>query len=960
MFKKSLTGLIDKMFPSRIPKNQISRSKTKFTVFSIIAAIALPIAILCGTELVLRLLHFGYDTRFFQLTKSQDKVYCVDNPSFGRRFFPPALVRTSEKLRFPLYKGDNEKRIFILGASAAQGDPATAFAFSRNLDVMLQGRYGQSHCRVINTAVTAINSHIVVPIAQECSRLSPDVFIVYLGNNEVIGPFGPGTVFSRFSNLWFVHLRIFLSSTRLWQLASTVSQSIIKSNRIPAGWGGMKMFLQHKIRFDDPKMTQVYLNFQDNLREICKTARRSGARVVLCTVASNLKNCGPFYSMHRPDLSPDALKQWERYYQHAVDLQNQGHYQPALDLLAKAASLDSTSANMHFRMAQCLDALGQFDKARQHYIDARDYDGLRFRTDSRLNQIIREVAREFNNCAVLLDTEDRLGASSDHGICGKELFLEHVHYNFHGNYLLAASILPLLDSMMAMPDTVPYPNIVDLSLSKFASTHNLLSKYIEGKENDNIPNYSAALLPSTYSERGKGLRLSFVKSKSTVTAAHPSSETDCRERLAFTPWEELVTDRAVYDRLTKPPFTNQIDNLLSVRELEQAIQQLSAVVANSGQDIVASYLRASSLDPQDWRINDLFGRYLLLNDSNSVKVEQVYRKVSDIIPNNQFALYSLAIAMERQRRNSEAIEYYHKAIQIDPLFFDAYVNLADDLITESRIDEAERYLKKVLLVNPEHAYAQERYSQVLLMNGNGSSYKPNFDKNIISREALASAYNRTGLRLVKLNDLHNAIGQFECAATVYPEHFLAQSNLARALVKTGKINEGIEHFKKAICIDSTHPEVRVDLGDALTAQGLPNDAEKEYRAALSVNPKMVSALYGLGLTLTKQDSFAQAIDLFARAIEGRPSFMAAHENLIAACAHVNQQGQAISILTRLSTQYPQSAEIHYSLGKLLFEQGNTAEAQKQLKIMTQLHPDLHKQSASVEHPGKNLVPPQTR
>lgn len=625
--------------------------KTKVWVFYIIAVIALPCAVFIGAEIVLRLFHVGYDPRYFDRVKKGGSVFCVDNPAFARRFFPPTLVRPMDKLRFPLRKGTNERRIFVLGSSAAEGEPASAFAFSRDLDCMLRGRYGTTGCKVINTAITAINSHVVVPIARECSRLSPDIFIVYMGNNEVVGPFGPGTVFSPFSRLWLVRLRVFLSSTRLGQLASVVSQSIAKNNGIPAGWGGMKMFLQHKIRFDDPRMAGVYRNYRENLREICRAARRSGARVVLCTVASNMSDCGPFVSVNRADLSPESLRQWEGYYGQALDSQRQGRFEGALNRLAKAAVLDSTNADVHFRMAQCLMALGQFEEARQHFAAARDYDALRFRTDFRINQIIWEVAREFAGCAVVLDIEDRMAAASGHGICGEGVFLEHVHYNFHGNYLLAADMLTLLDSLFALP----------------------------------------------------------------VVDSRTVSEDECRERLAFTPWEELSIDREVYNRLTKPPFTGQEDNLRRARAFKQEIHRLTAFVADSGQSIIAGYQRAASLEPDDWQIDNLLGNYLLQKEGNAALAEQEFRKVLDTLPNNQYVCYNLAIALERQNRTAEAVDYYREAIRINPLFVDAYVNMADDLVLTSHLGEAEKCLKRVLRINPALTSAKERYEHVRLM-----------------------------------------------------------------------------------------------------------------------------------------------------------------------------------------------------------------------------------------------------
>lgn len=52
---------------------------------------------------------------------------------------------------------------------------------------MLRDQYPGVDFDVINAAITAINSHVVLPIARGCSRLESDLFVIYLGNNEVFG-----------------------------------------------------------------------------------------------------------------------------------------------------------------------------------------------------------------------------------------------------------------------------------------------------------------------------------------------------------------------------------------------------------------------------------------------------------------------------------------------------------------------------------------------------------------------------------------------------------------------------------------------------------------------------------------------------------------------------------------------------------------------------------------------------
>ena len=70
----------------------------------------------------------------------------------------------------------------------AVASQVTAFVEGR-LEVMLRDRFPGKKIEVINTATTAINSHVIKHIAREIARCSPDACIVYTGNNEVIGPY---------------------------------------------------------------------------------------------------------------------------------------------------------------------------------------------------------------------------------------------------------------------------------------------------------------------------------------------------------------------------------------------------------------------------------------------------------------------------------------------------------------------------------------------------------------------------------------------------------------------------------------------------------------------------------------------------------------------------------------------------------------------------------------------------
>ena len=112
-------------------------------------AVMVPLLLLGGLEVGLRLCGFGYPTGFFLPAQIDGRRFYVTNEKFGYRFFPPSLARTPLIMRLADPKPANSYRIFLLGESAAQGDPDPSFGAGRYLEVLLRERYpgtGLSGC----------------------------------------------------------------------------------------------------------------------------------------------------------------------------------------------------------------------------------------------------------------------------------------------------------------------------------------------------------------------------------------------------------------------------------------------------------------------------------------------------------------------------------------------------------------------------------------------------------------------------------------------------------------------------------------------------------------------------------------------------------------------------------------------------------------------------------------------
>ena len=342
----------------------------------ICGCICIPFVLLVVLELILRVTGYGYSTSFF--VPAGDGRTLAVNHRYGWQFFP----RETATAPFPCFmsarKPEKTIRIFVLGESAALGTPDPAFGFSRILDVMLKRQYPERRFEIVNAAMWGINSHVILPIARECAGHDPDLFIIYMGNNEVVGLHAPEAgIFNLTPYLKVLRLAQRFKATKIGQLSEAIRR---KAGGSEGECQDMEFFRKRRLASDDPLRRAVRDNFEDNLADILKATGRSGAKTILCTVAVNLKDCPPLASLHRRDLSPADEAAWNRLYENGISAEAAGLYDKASVLFLEAAKLDDRFADLQYRLARCFFAGGQFEKAAVHYKLACDSDALQFRS----------------------------------------------------------------------------------------------------------------------------------------------------------------------------------------------------------------------------------------------------------------------------------------------------------------------------------------------------------------------------------------------------------------------------------------------------------------------------------------------------------------------------------------------------------------------------------------------------
>jgi len=401
--------------------------------------------LLGGAECALRAVGYGRTTKPFIMRRIDGEAYASVNMAFFEQFMPMWPDRIGNEpydVVIPVRKRPNTLRVAVLGASAAYGYLSPEFGFWRHLEVVLRAKCPEVNAEVYCLGWNGMNSHVMRLMARAARGLGFDLFVVYMGNNEVKGTLSVMyDMRHRLPTRRLVDVYAFVSDLRLFQAACRTLGAAFGRERDLMEWHAATK----AIGVDDPRLERVYGNYRANIEALCDTALEAHAAVALCTVATNLRTWRPGGSENRPGMDASAREQWNTLYAAGRAAEESGDYVRASECYGKALAIDDGHADLNFRAATCLLALGAYEDARPRFVRALEMDSTLVRANSHINGVLREVAAEREGQPVyLVDTAKRIEELSPHGIPGDEFFTDHVHFTFDGNWRLAGAVFEAL------------------------------------------------------------------------------------------------------------------------------------------------------------------------------------------------------------------------------------------------------------------------------------------------------------------------------------------------------------------------------------------------------------------------------------------------------------------------------------------------------------------------------------
>ena len=383
-----------------------SRKKTVFYI----AALFIPVLFFVLLEVSLRLFDYRGDTRLFIYPEEYfEGEYGFVNRNFNARyFFNTQNLPGFSNDAFLTDKPDTSFRVFAMGGSSTAGYPYGFNAtFSRVTSDALKDILPGRLVEVINLGASAVNSYTLYDQIPEILEQQPDAIFIYTGHNEFYGALGVGSSeqFGAFPG--FVRTYLKLQRLKTFMLLrdgiASVSQWIATSvlgEPHPARDGTLmqRMVQDQTITLDSRVFEYGKNQFESNLDKILQRFREQDIPVFISSIASNLRDQQPFVSIETPQ------------------------YPPARQVFREA--------RRHYQQ-------GNYDRAYELFVFAKDLDALKFRAPEIFNEIIRKKADKHG--AVYVPVYEDMREQSENRIIGFDLMLEHLHPNWTGYFHIGKS-----------------------------------------------------------------------------------------------------------------------------------------------------------------------------------------------------------------------------------------------------------------------------------------------------------------------------------------------------------------------------------------------------------------------------------------------------------------------------------------------------------------------------------------
>lgn len=347
-------------------------------------------------------------------------------------------------------------------------------------------------------------------------------------------------------------------------------------------------------------------------------------------------------------------------------------------------------------------------------------------------------------------------------------------------------------------------------------------------------------------------------------------------------------------------------------------------------------------------------------------------------------LYYLASLQAKQKKHTEAVQAFQRALRLDPSYLPARLKLAESLLDSGQVEDSKGLYSQITWELPGTAEAYFGLGRIAVLQGDAAAAQKSFrkacelfpiygaahyalaqvDRKLGKREEAeqelalyarnanvvpptddplrdrlrkldmrAAAHLERGVQLEQVGRLDDAVAETEEALRLDPGLVKAHINLLILYSRMGNREKAEEHYQAAVKLNPTQfPDAYYNYGVLLSGEGKLDEAAEAFRKTLSIAPTYYAAHNNLGNVLEREGKLPEAAAEYRKALEGDPGFRRAHFNLGRVLVNEHEYAAGIEQLRQTVTPVDDETPTYlYALGAAYGRAGDSANALRYLE-----------------------------
>ena len=363
---------------------------------------------------------------------------------------------------------------------------------------------------------------------------------------------------------------------------------------------------------------------------------------------------------------------------------------------------------------------------------------------------------------------------------------------------------------------------------------------------------------------------------------------------------------------------------------------------------------------------------ILIRQQNSEQALRAFMKVAELAPKDPSSFERVALVEASMRRYTDADQHLRKAIEIDPSFVEAYLNLSILYRFQHQTEQAVRVLQQALdrnsdavalyIAEADLLYSQDKkdaaestlqllrshvktsveaslavgdfYAQHGSMDRALAEFQSGLildPKNIDLKNHSVEAY-LASQRLTEASLLNQSVLKQK------PKDTLARIQSARIMLAGGRTDEAVSALRRQVIDSRDLPQAHYFLALAYRQQGSVEEAKSELQETLRVSPQMISAIEELTKLQLAEGNVREAKETVVRGVQlapGNPAIRILLGTALLRSSDTTAAGEQFGLAEQL---IPEDPTPHLKLAAVYQVQRNWSAESRELEAAVSLSP----------------------